>query len=166
MEIYRVTASSPVWMKKAYDYVRTDAFCFGQSIPIELEFGHDTPDEQEATVLLVDEHKPIAGCRLTYPEAGIGKIGRVCVVRERQRTGIGHILIAEAEKWLQENGVNHIVINSQDRAAPFYERLGYKLNPDVDPRIYEHPVPPEPKPQSAPPPQNLGFRCVLVEKYL
>lgn len=38
------------------------------------------------------------------------------------------MLIEAAEKWLKEYGVEHIVITSQDRAAGFYEKLGYKLN--------------------------------------
>ena len=38
-EIYRVEKGSEEWKYKAYDYVRTDAFCYGQNIPIELEFG-------------------------------------------------------------------------------------------------------------------------------
>ena len=35
-EIYRVEKGSEEWKYKAYDYVRTDAFCCGQNIPIEL----------------------------------------------------------------------------------------------------------------------------------
>ena len=35
-EIYRVEKGSEEWKYKAYDYVRTDAFCLGQNIPIEL----------------------------------------------------------------------------------------------------------------------------------
>ena len=38
MDIYRITASSPEWQITAYNYIRTDAFCFGQRIPVEMEF--------------------------------------------------------------------------------------------------------------------------------
>ena len=89
--------------------------------------------------MIIEDHKPVAGCRITYPREDIGKIGRVCVVRERQKSGVGHVLIAEAEKWIAERGCQHIVINSQDRAAGFYEE--------------EHR-------------NKLGFSCVLVEKFL
>ncbi len=40
-EIYRVEKGSEEWRSEAYDYVRTDAFCYGQNIPIELEFRQD-----------------------------------------------------------------------------------------------------------------------------
>lgn len=165
MEIYRVKEGSPEWLYKAYDYIRTDAFCCGQGIPIETEFSHDEPKEELLAVVLVDEHKPLAGCRITFPMEGIGKIERVCVVREKQRGGYGRVLIEEAERWLLESGVKHIVINSQDRAAAFYNKLGYVTNPDVNPRIYEphrNSAPDEEKEQKR---KNLGFTCVLVEKY-
>lgn len=163
MDIYRFTKDTPVWQRIAYDYVRTDAFVVGQGIPVEMEFNGDGPVENLNGILLVEDHKPIAGCRIAYPEEGVAKIERVCVVRERQRTDVGHILIRAAEEWIREKGISHVVISSQDRAAGFYERVGYVLNPDVEPSRYEHHRPrPEP-PKDGP---KLGFKCVLVEKYL
>ena len=113
----------------------------------------------------------MAGCRIAFPDEKTGKIERVCVVREKQKGGYGRILIGEAENWLKEYGVNHIVINSQDRAAGFYEKVGYKLNPDVSPDVYDthHKEEKETKPdlpKAQKSPISLGFTCVLVEKYL
>ena len=164
-EIYRVEKGSEEWKYKAYDYVRTDAFCFGQNIPIELEFGHDESKDELQAILLVEDHKPVAGCRIAFPAEKTGKIERVCVVREKQKSGYGRVLIEAAEKWLKEYGVAHIVITSQDRAAGFYEKLGYKLNLDADLSVYEHQAPKkEEKPNK--PKKDLGFTCVLVEKYV
>lgn len=169
MEIYRVKKDSPAWLYKAYDYVRTDAFCFGQNIPIETEFSHDEPLEELLAVVLVEDHKPIAGCRIAYPKEGVGKIERVCVIREKQKSGYGKILIEEAEKWITESGIKHIVINSQDRAAGFYNRLGYVTNLEVSPSVYEKPradLPPIDEAQKEENRKRLGFTCVLVEKYI
>ena len=67
MQIYRINKETDEWLKKAYDYVRTDAFCFGQNIPVELEFaGEEAQDDLEGVVILED-HKPVAGCRISYP---------------------------------------------------------------------------------------------------
>ena len=159
VEIYRIDKGAEAWKYKAYDYVRTDAFCVGQGIPIELEFSHDEKEEELQAVLLVEDHKPVAGCRIAFPDEKTGKIERVCVVREKR---------------LEEDGVNHIVISSQDRAAGFYEKLGYKLNPDVSPDMYDRHHEDEGKKQEAKsqpgkprkPIPGLGFTCVLVEKYL
>ena len=166
MEYYRVTKDSPEWLLKAYDYVRMDAFVCGQGIPLDVEFAHDDPEELEALVL-VENRKPLAGCRITYPREGIGKIGRVCVIREKQKSGIGHLLIKAAEEWIAERGVKYIVINSQDRAAAFYEKCGYCLVPGVDPEIYENHEPQqEKKEEKETQRKSLGFSCVLMEKYL
>ena len=171
VEIYRIEKGAEAWKYKAYDYVRTDAFCMGQNIPIELEFSHDEKEEDLQAVLLVENHKPVAGCRIAFPDEKTGKIERVCVVREKQKGGYGRILIQEAENWLKEYGINHIVISSQDRAAGFYEKLGYQLNPDAGLSIYErhHKTEKTEKTENSvktKKPVNLGFTCVLVEKYL
>lgn len=169
MEIYHVTAKSPEWLFKAYDYVRTDAFCFGQSIPMEAEFSHDTPREELQAVVLVEDHKPVAGCRITFPTKETGKIERVCVIREKQRGGYGRILIEDAEKWILKKGVTHIVINSQDRAAGFYNKLGYVTNYDISPSVYEKHPPKREEDESTEKEheheKGLGFTCVIVEKH-
>ena len=77
----------------------------------------------------------------------------------------GRVLVEAAEKWLKEYGVDHIVITSQDRAAGFYEKLGYKLNPDADLSVYDHHAPKKDE-EPKKPKKNLGFTCVLVEKYV
>ena len=164
-EIYRVEKGSEEWKYKAYDYVRTDAFCCGQNIPIELEFGQDESKDDLQAILLTEDHKPVAGCRIAFPAEKTGKIERVCVVREKQKSGYGRVLIEAAEKWLKEYGVDHIVITSQDRAAGFYEKLGYKLNPDADLSVYDHHAPKKDE-EPKKPKKNLGFTCVLVEKYV
>ena len=51
-EIYRVEKGSEEWKYKAYDYIRTDAFCCGQNIPIELEFGQDESKDDLQAILL------------------------------------------------------------------------------------------------------------------
>ena len=98
LKIYRIEKGAETWKYKAYDYIRTDAFCIGQNIPIELEFSHDEKEEELQAVILMEDHKPVAGCRIAFPDKKTGKIERVCVVREKQKGGYGRILIKEAEE--------------------------------------------------------------------
>ena len=166
MEIYRVTKDSPEWQFKAYDYIRTDAFCFGQHIPVEMEFNGDGDRENFNGILVIEDHVPVCGLRISYPRPDIGKIERVCTVREKQKGGYGRVMIAEAEKWIAERGISHVVISSQDRARGFYEKCGYVYNPDVSPSVYDtHKRPAGPRPE-----RPIGFKadfvCVLVEKFL
>lgn len=59
VEIYRIEKGAETWKYKAYDYVRTDAFCVGQSIPIELEFSHDEKEEDlQAAESLFQTRRP------------------------------------------------------------------------------------------------------------
>ena len=166
MEIYRVTADSPAWQKHAYNYIRTDAFCVGQNIPVEREFNGDGTEESFQGVLIVEDHKPVAGLRIAYPKEGIAKIERVCTVREKQKGGYGRIMIGEAEKWIAEKGISHIVISSQNRAQGFYEKCGYVYNPEVSAHEYDPPRKEPRKDEDRPISFTPAFTCVLVEKYL
>lgn len=167
MEIYRVTAESPEWQRIAYNAIRVDAFCFGQHIPVEMEFSHDESPEKFRGILIVDDHVPVAGLRIAFPRKDVAKIERVCTIREKQKSGYGRIMIDAAEKWIAEDGFSHIVISSQDRARGFYEKCGYVYNPDVSAHAYDPPRPERPaeKPK-VPAGFTPGFTCVLVEKKL
>ena len=165
MEVYRITKDSPKWQFHAYNYIRTDAFCVGQSIPVEMEFNGDGDEEDFQGVLVVEDHKPVAGLRIAYPKEGVAKIERVCTVREKQKGGYGRVMISEAEKWIAEKGISHVVISSQDRARGFYEKCGYVFNPDVSAHEYDKPR--KERPKFTPPIDfHPNFTCVLVEKYL
>ena len=167
MEVYRVTGDSPAWQLHAYNYIRTDAFCVGQGIPVELEFNGDKGTEDFQGILVVEDHKPVSGLRIAYPKKDVAKIERVCTVREKQKGGYGRVMIEAAEQWIAEKGISHIVISSQDRAQGFYEKCGYVFNPEVSAHAYDAP---RKKEEGEKPVRPAGFHpnftCVLVEKYL
>ena len=60
-----------------------------------------------------------------------GAYGRLLVLvvdEKRQGQRIGASLVAQAERWLKERGVNSIIVNSgkqRNEAHRFYEQLGY-----------------------------------------
>lgn len=166
MEVYRVTGEAPKWQRIAYQFIRTDAFCIGQGIPMEVEFSGDEMIDDFQGILVMDDHKPVAGLRISYPRPGIGKIERVCTVRAKQKGGYGRIMIEAAEKWIAEHGVDHIVISSQDRARGFYEKCGYVYNPEVDAHEYDVPGKEVREKEGRPAGFHPNFTCVLVEKYL
>ena len=167
MEVYRVTGDSPIWQLHAYNYIRTDAFCVGQGIPVEMEFNGDKGTEDFQGILVVEDHKPVSGLRIAYPKKDVAKIERVCTVREKQKGGYGRVMIEAAEQWIAEKGISHIVISSQDRAQGFYEKCGYVYNPEVSAHAYDAP---RKKEEGEKPVKPAGFHpnftCVLVEKYL
>ena len=79
-EIYRVEKGSEEWKYKAYDYIRTDAFCCGQNIPIELEFGQDESKDDLQAILLTQ-----AGSRLPHRiSGGKDRKNRACLCCQRK----------------------------------------------------------------------------------
>jgi len=74
----------------------------------------------------------VAGVRLgpLYERNGLyGQLMVIGVRSEVQGQGIGHALIAEAERWAREGGAVEMVVHSGEHrgdAHAFYERHGYR----------------------------------------
>ena len=113
-------------------YVRIQAMARKHHIPLDVEFDdHDTPDTNY--VVAVDDYLPIATCRL-YPEDDSHMmLGRIVVLPEYRRQGIGTLVVREAEAWAKEQGFSVAVVESRDNKIPFYEAMGYVA--DLDKRI-------------------------------
>ena len=113
-------------------YVRIQAMARKHHIPLDVEFDdHDTPDTNY--VVAVDDYLPIATCRL-YPEDDSHMmLGRIVVLPEYRRQGIGTLIVREAEAWAKEQGFSVAVVESRDNKIPFYEAMGYVA--ELDKRI-------------------------------
>ena len=120
METIRVTKE---WQRAGVHSVRIQAMCIGYKIPMEQEFEGDTPEE--TYILVLDGIYPVSTCRLHYLDEKTGQIERVATLKEYRKQNYGRAAILEAEKWMQENGVSKIIINSRQEAVGFYEKLGY-----------------------------------------
>jgi predicted GNAT family N-acyltransferase len=88
----------------------------------------DERDEMDAAavhLLARVDGKPVGSARLlTYGE--MGKIGRVCVLKERRGTGLGAALIrAAVEEFRGMETVSRVKLGAQTHAIAFYEKLGF-----------------------------------------
>lgn len=52
-------------------------------------------------------------------------LGRIVVLPEYRRQGIGTQVVEEAEAWARELGFTTAVVESRDNKIPFYESMGY-----------------------------------------
>lgn len=120
MTTIRVTKE---WQRAGVHFVRTAAMCLGFNISPEQEFCDDTPDDKY--ILVSDGVTPVSTCRIHYLGGGKGKIERVATIKEYMGKHFGREAILEAEKWMKENGVKEVFINSREAALGFYEKLGY-----------------------------------------
>ena len=122
-QVYRVTKE---WQRASVYYIRAQAMCRGFHLSPELEFGEDTGDF--SYVLAMDGITPVSTCRLHFLDAKNGKIERVVTLEEYRGKHYGAACIREAEKWMQERGIETIWINSRKTAVGFYEKLGYQAD--------------------------------------
>ena len=101
-------------------------------IPLDVEFDeHDTPDTKY--IVIVDDYLPIATCRLYAIDDAKVMLGRIVVLPEYRRRGIGTKVVKEAEAWARELGFTIAVVESRDNKIPFYESMGYVA--DLDRKI-------------------------------
>ena len=111
--------------------VRRRVFVEEQRVPAEIEMDEN---DQNATHILAlgDESVPVGAARIVYVDGGkVGKIGRVCVLSEHRKKGIGRQVVMFAVEQIQKDvGVNCGAIaklGSQVHAVQFYKSMGFEL---------------------------------------
>ncbi|SCW64217.1 Acetyltransferase (GNAT) domain-containing protein [Ruminococcaceae bacterium YRB3002] len=122
MEIMRAEAE---WQRAGAYSVRVQGMNRQHHIPLRDEFDeHDC--EGTRYIVLLDDGYPVATCRF-YEGSGSGSVvlGRVVVLPEYRKRGLGRTVVTEAEKWIGELGYREILIDSRLEAVEFYGKLGY-----------------------------------------
>jgi predicted GNAT family N-acyltransferase len=76
-----------------------------------------------ARVLGLDE----AGGPIPLETARVAKIGRMAVVAEKRRLGIGSRLLEAALALCRRHGIERVELSAQEYVAPFYERAGFRI---------------------------------------
>jgi len=117
--------------KHFYDQVivRSKVFLIEQKVPIEEEI--DFLD-CEATQFVVydDNDRPIGAARFRIVN-NIGKVERVCVLKEYRQQGVGRLIMNTIEEHAKALGIKETMLNAQVTSIPFYERLGYKAEGEI-----------------------------------
>ena len=132
MEI-SVLRADQTWQQAGAYYVRIQAMARQYHISLREEFDrYDTPETKY--IVLLDGEYPVATCRLYElppEEAPVPTmlLGRVVVLPEYRKRGLGARAVREAEQWARELGALRAVLDSRDVAVGFYEKLGYRTVP-------------------------------------
>ena len=143
MEIIRATKTAE--QAGAY-YVRIQAMARKHQITLYEELDeHDTPDTKY--IVIVDNYLPVATCRLYGIDDERVMLGRIVVLPEYRRQGLGTLVVREAEMWARELGYKISVLESRDNKIHFYETMGYVAN--LDKKI-----------------EGVTFTCFRMEKNL
>lgn len=125
----KVIRATETWQQAGAYYVRIQGMAKKHGITLRQEFDeHDGPDTKY--IVLLDEEFPVATCRIYETDRNSVMVGRVVVLPEYRKRGLGSLVIQEAEKWVKEQGYKKIKLESRDVAVEFYEKLGYAANPE------------------------------------
>ncbi len=107
--------------------VRTAVFVHEQHVPMEEEI--DEYDNSATHFVLYDEETPAGAGRFRIVD-GIGKVERICVLKENRKSGSGKAIMDKIEAYAKEQGISMLKLNAQTHAIPFYDKLDYNVISD------------------------------------
>lgn len=106
--------------------IRKKVFVEEQLVPPELEI--DDLEDQTIHVIGYLENKPVSTARVYKKNTTTFKIQRVAVLRDFRKKNLGHELMMEIERYARIMKFNTLMLDAQDHALTFYEKLGYQVD--------------------------------------
>ena len=100
--------------------VRELVFVTEQKVPLELEW--DEWDERSDHAVARDAGGRAIGTARLLPD---GRIGRMAVLREWRRRGVGAALMEALLQKAREQSLSRVTLHAQTHAAGFYRRFGF-----------------------------------------
>jgi GNAT superfamily N-acetyltransferase len=96
-------------------------------IPLGLSVRNDNLSQDAQDVLLVAYRDfETIGCVILHPiDKEVVRLRAMAVTPEYQGTGIGRLLVEEAERVAQAEGFLRIILHARVVVSGFYEKLGY-----------------------------------------
>lgn len=104
--------------------IRTAVFTNEQGADAEGEF--DRYDRTSLFALLYDGNESVGTARIAKTEAGF-KIGRIAILKKYRGKGYGAEIVKAVTKKAFEMGADKVLVDAQNYAVPFYEKLGFKV---------------------------------------
>jgi predicted GNAT family N-acyltransferase len=104
--------------------VRNAVFVIEQRVPKEMEL--DAADHSALHVLICNAlGVPLATGRLLQHAPGVGRIGRMAVMKEVRGAGLGRGMLLALVKAAGQRGDHEVMLHAQASAKGFYDRLGF-----------------------------------------
>jgi len=102
--------------------LRRRVFIEEQHVPEEIEL--DADDARAIHALALEGERPV-GCGRMLEREGYVKIGRMAVLGERRRAGVGCRVLAFLVERARERGFKRAVLDAQLHAEGFYLKQGF-----------------------------------------
>ena len=123
---YKVIRATETWQRAGAYYVRIQGMARQHDITLRREFDeHDTPETNY--IVVTDDGFPVATARMYPIDDKRVMIGRVVVLPEYRRKGIGTMVVHACEEWAKELSFSRAVVESRDNKTAFYEEMGYEI---------------------------------------
>ena len=123
---FSIIRATETWQQAGAYYVRIQAMAKKHHITLRQEFDeHDGPDTKY--IVITDNDFPIATARMYPLDERSMMIGRVVVLPEYRRLGIGTMVVSECEDWAEELGYSKTVVEARENKVEFYEQMLYEI---------------------------------------
>ena len=123
MKIKIIDAKESNQISNCFD-IRKKVFVEEQGVPVEEEL--DNFDDISIHALALIDNKPVATGRLILSKNKVAKVGRMAVLDDFRRTGIGSRVLLFLEKKAIEKKIEEISLHAQEYVINFYKNHGYK----------------------------------------
>ncbi len=117
-----------------YDYLPEEAKEIRIKVFVEEQGFTDEMDEIDdiATHFVAfSGKKPVGTCRIFETKDGY-VLGRLAVLKEFRKNGVGKELLKFAQETVAEKGGSFLKLHSQTHAINFYEKCGYKSFGEIE----------------------------------
>lgn len=104
--------------------IRQTVFIDEQHVPEALEWDDDDAD---ATHFLVEADGEAIACARVVQALSTYKIGRMAVLTDWRRQGVGQYLLKTAIQYCKKQGATEITLSAQQYAIPFYRQAGFDV---------------------------------------
>ena len=123
---FSVIRATETWQQAGAYYVRIQAMAKKHHISLRQEFDeHDGPDTKY--IVITDSDFPVATARMYPLDDRCVMIGRVVVLPEYRRLGIGTMVVSECEEWAEDLHYAKAVVYSRENKIGFYEQMLYEV---------------------------------------
>jgi len=116
--------------------VRREVFVIGQNVAEEIEIDGLDPEQTHFLAEADGSGEAIGTARL----AASGKVGRVAVLENWRGEGVGFAIMKAVIANAEQRGIAELYLHAQTATIPFYERLGFVIDPEVD-EFFEADIP-------------------------
>lgn len=111
--------------------LRINVFVDEQGVPLEDELDEfDVLDGSCDHILVYYNNQPVGTGRIRIVDK-VGKLERICILKDYRKYGLGKIIIAGLESIAMEQGIKQFKLHGQTQAEGFYKKLGYEAASEV-----------------------------------